>query len=292
MPLHEVVAEKCKGEGVCVAVCGKSVLEIEGGRARTRAGREERCIRCGACVATCPTAALSMPELGSAGWDRVRKDAVAPDDLHDLLSARRSVRCFAPEPVERALLERILAAAALAPMAFVPTTEVVVLDTRAELDRLTAALRAGYDQLLGYLGSPIKRAVIRWKRGPETYRALQGHVAGIVADNNARFAATGQDFYLYGAPALMIFHADRWSVGYQENAAITATYAMLAAHALGLGATLLSIVPPLLNNLDRALAARYGIPEENRAVIAMIVGHPRYPTQRQVPRRLKGVRWV
>ena len=49
---------------------------------------------------------------------------------------------------------------------------------------------------------------------------------------------------------------------------------MLAAHALGLGTTMIGMVPPYLER-NPAEKKRLGIPADNTVDISLIVGHPK-----------------
>jgi len=58
---------------------------------------------------------------------------------------------------------------------------------------------------------------------------------------------------------------------------------MLAAHAIGLGATMIECVPPAINQIDK-LKEIFQIPKENEAVMSVIVGHPKYRYKRTIKR--------
>jgi nitroreductase len=241
-------------------------------------------------VAACPVEALSLTGASETRYEATADRAVSFDQLVAFLAARRSVRRFKDEPVARELIDRVVEAAALAPMGFPPhSTHVLAIDRRDELDRLAAMLRDAYAKLLRMWANPLLRQVIRLKRGAETTHALRTHALHIVADDNAQHAKTGEDRYLYGAPVLLLFHASRWVAGYDENAFCVADYAMLAAH--GLGATLLGIVPPVFNNFP-GTKERYGIPEEHKVVTSLILGHPRYKFHRTIRRPLPPLRYL
>jgi len=65
--LHIVDTETCNGDGLCVEVCPKDVIEMVDEMAATVEGRAESCILCGQCVAVCHhsmLAALSL-DLGT-----------------------------------------------------------------------------------------------------------------------------------------------------------------------------------------------------------------------------------
>lgn len=281
----------CRGDGICVESCPKDVLELREGTARVAEGRGRHCLGCGQCVAVCPTMVAAVEGMAPTELVEQAGPKVDYDTLLRFFAARRSVRLFGDEPVDRALLDRIVAAAGTAPMAFDHTTEVLVLDRREQIEHLAGEARRLYAKLLRLHDNPVARLVIRLKRGAETAHALRSHVLGIVADDNAQFEKTGEDRYLYRAPALLLFHANRWAVSYEANAIVAATYAMLAAHALGLGATLLSILPPLLNNFAD-LRPACGLGEDDRVVMALVVGHPKYRYRRGLRRRVKQARYL
>jgi len=291
--LHVVDQALCKGDGICSEVCPKDVLEMHEKKARTAAGRESHCIHCGQCVAVCPNEALQMAEVCGATFPERGKWSFGFEELMACLDDRRSVRLFRNKPVDRTLVEKVVEAAAAAPPGFPPTsTEILVLDTTDELAHLAAELRKGYGKLSDMWDNPIARTVIWVKRGAETFHALKSHVMGIVREDNAAFERNGSDKYLYNAPVLLLFHADSRTAAYHECAMIAATYAMIGAHVLGLGATMLSIVPPLINNMGAELRPRYGIPEHNKVVVGLILGHPKYKYRRAIRRPLKGVRFL
>ena len=59
--------EKCNGDGVCVEVCPVEVFELQNvadfpDTEKSVPVREEECILCMACVASCPTEAITVEE--------------------------------------------------------------------------------------------------------------------------------------------------------------------------------------------------------------------------------------
>lgn len=49
--------ETCIGCGACIDTCPVAALEMEGDKAKVD---DEKCIDCGACVGVCPVEALSL----------------------------------------------------------------------------------------------------------------------------------------------------------------------------------------------------------------------------------------
>ena len=65
--LHQIDRDKCKGCGLCVAVCPKNVLELmkelnAKGYFPAYQARPEDCIHCTICCVMCPDVAISIVE--------------------------------------------------------------------------------------------------------------------------------------------------------------------------------------------------------------------------------------
>ncbi|MEZ4225336.1 MAG: nitroreductase family protein [Polyangiaceae bacterium] len=290
--LHFVNPDTCRGDGICAAVCPEQILELVNGKAATVRERAPRCILCGQCVAACPTQSLRMPELPEETFGELKKLPFGYDEFLAFLRRRRSVRVFKPDPVSEQMRERILEAASTAPIGFPPhSTEVVVIDRREELDFLLRELVKDYTWMVNGFSNPLFRGMIRLTKGAEIFRAFQNHALEIAKRNNELYLRDGTDRYTYHAPMLMLFHGSRWAMSYEENAHLVCHHAMLAAVSLGLGTTILGIVPPIVDQ-SKVLRSRYGIPRENKVVTSLILGHPKYKYRRAIRRSLAGVRVV
>jgi len=289
--LHFIDAETCRGDGICVDVCPENVLEILDGKAATVRSREENCILCGQCVAVCPTEALQMPRLPDE-FGELTALPFGYDEFLDFLRRRRSVRVFKDRPVERDLIAKILEAAATAPMGMPPhSTEVVVLDRREEHDFLLRELVKDYESMVRAFSNPVGRAMVRLASGAENYRMLKDYVVDLARYANEAYHRDGTDRYMYKAPVLMLFHANRRAMSYEESAHLVCHHAMLTALSLGLGSTIIGLIPPIVDR-SKALRQRYGIPGENRVLTSLIVGYPRYKYKRSIHRDLASIRMM
>ncbi len=178
-----------------------------------------------------------------------------------------------------------------APMGFPPhTTEVLIIDEISELKFLLEFLVNHYDGLLKSFSNPIGRMFIRLATGAEIYGELRNHVVGFATKANEDYRRDKTDRYMHGAPAVMIFHANRWTTSYEENAHLVCHHAMLAALSLGLGTTIIGMIPPVVER-SKVLRSRYGIPKDNRVLTSLILGHPKYRYRQGIRRDLAGVQF-
>ena len=77
MSLITIDPDKCNHDGLCVQACPVGIIRQEGGGLPTEIeGAAEACIRCGHCVAVCPTAALGNALMPVEDFTPVP----APDD--------------------------------------------------------------------------------------------------------------------------------------------------------------------------------------------------------------------
>jgi len=213
------------------------------------------------------------------------------DEYLEFLKLRRSVRVFKDKPVERELIEKILEAASTAPMGIPPhSTEVVVIDERKELDFLLEELVKDYSSMVKAFANPIGRAIVRLSAGAEDFAVLKDYIVDLARYANEAYHRDGTDRYMYKAPVVMLFHGNRWAMSYEENAHLICNYAMLAAVSLGLGNTIIGLIPPIVDR-SKVLRERYGIPKDNKVCTSLILGYPKYRYKKSIHRDLAGVQY-
>jgi len=293
---HRVDPATCSGCGTCAELCPSHAIEIatEDGklRARPAPALADGCIRCGQCVAACPTDSISVEGLAPDRFFRLPRERLDPEALQALLESRRSVRAFKDQPVPRQLLERIVSMVALAPMGYTPPKlDVTVVSSREALARALPAMVALYQQLLRAWRSPLLRWFIRRELEPDQLTGLRDHVLPTLAPRLEGTRRGRWDTITRGAPAMLLLHSRPEAGDATADARVAGTYALLAAHALGLGATMIDLVPPAVNRSAEARAA-FRIPEGHLVHTAVIVGFPRYRFRHGIRRELPAVRWV
>lgn len=282
----------CNGCGRCVEACPECILELSEKRPRFEPAAEVHCIACGHCVMACPTGAARHSAFTDADFHALEESGVSFDSFARLLAARRSVRRFKDEPVPRELIDKVLAAVSTAPMGFPPhTTEVIVFTDRDRIQELVPHMIKGFAALEGMLGNPIGRFFVKRATGAPMYRALETHVIPVTKRARMLYEQRQLERYLWHAPAVLLFHADRFATSNLENTWIAVTYAMLAAHALGLGTLVNGLLPPIVDR-SKELRAKLGIRKDNQVQAALLLGFPKHRYKRGVERRLKKVDYV
>jgi ferredoxin len=267
--------EACSSCGDCVEACPVGVLRLEGGRVLVERDAVFGCIACAQCMMVCATGAATVSGRGMEGARLVDLPPAGfranAEQLRALLLARRSVRRFSREQVPRETLDRVIAAAALAPMGIPPwDIGVVAFHGRDKVARLARDVADTYRGLLRFLDNPLGRGLLRIFASRTTYRQMVDFILPLGREI-VRGAAHGHDKVLYDAPAALLFHASPWSDG--TDAFIACTYAMLAAEAEGLGTTMIGCAaPPLARR--RAVLAAYGLPAKSVPKIVLVLGFP------------------
>ncbi len=289
--LHVVDIETCLGDGICAEICPEDILEMVDEKAATVEDRADYCIECGQCVAVCPTESITMPRLPMEDFERLPKRPFEYEQFFDFLKLRRSVRVFKDKPVEGEVIQKILDAAATAPMGFPPhSTEVVVIDDREELEFLLKELVEDYSKTLKAFSSPIGRAIIRLAAGAENYHSLKHDILAVASHANDVYRESGGDNYMRGAPVLMMFHGNRRALSYEQNAHLICHHSMLAALSLGLGSTIIGLIPPVVDR-SKLLRERYDIPKDNKVCTSLVLGYPKYRYRQGIRRDLAGVHY-
>lgn len=293
---HDLDPSACSGCGSCADVCPAHVLDVEERDGKKRAvavpAFAGACMRCGHCMAVCPTGAIAVEGIAPEDLFPLPPERPDPDAFQRLLERRRSVRAFRDEPVPRALLERLVAMVALAPMGYTPhKLDVTVVERPETMRRALPAMVALYEKLVRAWRSPVGRWIVSRKLAPDARRALATHVLPTMPARLEGTRAGRWDTITRGAPAMLLFHALPDAGNASEDARIAAAWALLGAHALGLGATMVGLVPPAVEKTPE-LRRLFGIPAAHRVHAAVIVGFPRYRFLRGVRRRLPAVHWA
>ncbi len=274
MPPFDIDPDRCTRDGLCAAECPARIIRLlpSDPRPVPEPDFSSFCIRCGHCVAVCPTGAFRLPWLTAADCEEVRaQDRITPEQAEQFLRGRRSIRTYRDTPVERAKLEKLLGVACQAPSAKNSQPwHWTVVETPAETRRLAGLV---IDYMRGFIAEKPKLA------------GMFGYVRVVAAWD------AGFERICRGAPHVIVAHADKnWGFG-AEDTALALSYLELYAQVLGLGTcwagyfySAVNAHPPLFQALK--------LPAKHKAFGAVMVGYPVHRYRRLPARNRPEVSWV
>lgn len=289
----EIDRQKCTDCGLCAEVCPTRVLQKRDGKLHIQADSGFGCIACLQCGMVCPRQAVAVrgrraePEH-LAAFPADSQPASAPA-LEALMARRRSIRGFTQQPVTREEAERVVAAAAMAPMGIPPwDVGVAVFLGKEKVQDLAKTAAGSYAKMISAIDNPVGRLALRPFLKSTTYQQMISFILPL-ARSAAMGLKSGEDHLLYEAPCALMFHSSAYASA--EDTCIACTYAMLEAEAMGLGSCMIGSVPPVLARNKPAMK-RFGIPEGQIPRVALILGHPRAHFLRTVKRPLHSIQWA
>jgi len=289
-PVPLVDKERCIGCGACRSICPDRVIKADSiDKAQIEA---ESCMQCGHCFAVCPAEAISVPFLdppaalasvaaaGSASW----VDPLPSQMLMEIMKQRRSCRLYKDKPVDRALIDDLLAAAVTAPSGTNSQGwKFLLLPDREAVIRLGETTADFYRRLNRKAARPMLRKVLKLLGYPALhdyyeryYRKVQEALEG--------WESSGADRLFHGATAVIVVAADRRSSCPSEDALLASQNILLMAEALDLGSCLIGYVVEAARR-DQAINRLLGLDDEYRIHSVIALGHPAVKWLRPVGRK-------
>lgn len=273
MSLFTVDPEKCNRDGICAAECPIKIIEFKGKKSVPIPvpGAEALCIRCGHCVAVCPTAALSLAAMTLEQCPPVKKEwLLDADRAEHFLRSRRSIRTYKKDPVDRESILKLIDIAAYAPSGHntQPVRWHVVYDS---------------EELRRQIGMVVDWMRYMIKEQPKA--AAKMHMELVVGAWEF-----GVDVVCRDAPHVIVAHGLQSDMTAQTASTIAMTYLELAAPTLGLGtcwAGFYGAAAMLWPPLQKALK----LPEGHVCFAAAMVGYPKFKYHRLPLRNSPQVTW-
>lgn len=284
----------CTRCGLCVDVCPNRIPRFDASNSvYADPLRVEACFRCGHCMAICPTESVVVSGLNyGKDFFPLPEVKIEPKPFYDLISTRRAVRNFTDREVEAEKLEDIVNAISFSPPGFPPLKfELIVVNSKTVMKESLPLMVDLYDSLLKALGNPIKRHFIKREVGKRRFLTMQRHLVPSLKRSLPGLREGSEDTITRGAPAMILLLSRKGEEEISADIHIAAAYGMLSAHSLGLGASIMDIIPPAINN-KRELRALFGLRDDQEVVSSIIVGYPRHRFQRGISRKMKSVQWV
>ncbi len=261
----------CKQCNNCVLVCPNKIIEKQtDGKVEFNPEKFKYCLFCGQCMAVCTSKSVFLTDM-NYGKEIVEYDKPLIDykDLYNLLLSRRSVRNFKKEAVSKEMIQKLIDIISLAPYgALNDKVEITVINDKAKIEKALPIMSSFYEKLGKWMNNPFMRFMMKRKLSIEKFTTIDKHLMPNLKRKHYD-VSNGID-----APAIMLFHAPYAAEEHTEDSLIYVTYAAIAAHALGLGATINGLFPPAINKLPE-LKQMFNIPENNEVITSIIFGYPK-----------------
>ena len=274
MSLFEVDQNKCLGDGKCAAECPMGIIRFNENVKFPAPvpGADELCIDCGHCVAVCPKGALALKTMSPEQCLPMDEEWPLKKDLAlQWLKARRSIRSFKNQSVDREIITELIKVARYAPTG--RNTQPVhwlVIHEPEEVRRLE-------ELVIDWMRYMIK------KQSPVAARLTMDRVVSV-------WEAGGKTIITFGAPHAIIAHTDKYADAGLEAGIIALTFLELAVPTFDLGAcwagyfnTAAKYWPPM----KEALA----LPEGHEPCGAMMIGYPKFRYHRIPLRKPASITW-
>jgi nitroreductase/Pyruvate/2-oxoacid:ferredoxin oxidoreductase delta subunit len=283
-------AGQCIKCGACVLTCPMEVYTQEPVDKVPEATGLERCISCGHCVAVCPGSAIKHSVFGVDKVNLINQSNLpSANEIAEFLRTRRSVRIFQEKPVEKEVIQKIIEAAQLAPSAHNrQTTRYIVVQDKRVLEDIVKASSIQMTKMVGQLKNPLIRSLLL-----AMMRTQAQTIVGLTPalERLARTLNEGRDGILHNAPVLILFHADERQLLIDINAQLSIQNAALMAYALGLGSFYTGYLLSVCQR-DKSIGKLVGLPEHHKIYGGLAVGYPKFQYQSWIVKKPAEIKWI
>ena len=107
----------CTQCGLCATVCAANIIVFKSGQyPRELPGFDSACLKCGHCVGNCRSGSLTHQSVSVEHCPPIKKELVVSSaQCEQFMRARRSIREYKNQPVEREVISRLIEIARYAP---------------------------------------------------------------------------------------------------------------------------------------------------------------------------------
>ena len=253
MDLLQIDKSKCVKCGICVACCPSCILTM--GPEGPECNFDRGCMSCGHCVAICPTGALDNKYTPLAEQLPITAPVLPAETAYDFLRMRRSIRNFKKAVPKQEEITRLLDICRYAPTAGNSQgLSYIVISDKQVIQEIAEAVATWMEEEIA-AGSENKRY---YRTVLQAYRERQ------------------QDIIARHAPLLIFACVRRLNTTGVSNAEQAWAYAELFAPTIGLGTTIAGFIQTCAIAGYHPLLDLVGVPPKHKLVGCLMVGYPQY----------------
>ncbi|HME44042.1 MAG TPA: nitroreductase family protein [Syntrophorhabdales bacterium] len=289
MSLVTIDPERCKKDGLCVRICQKVFSQDAEGSIPVVA-HAASCNSCGHCVLVCPSGAIRQIDCPPEMVHPVRPDLMPSyEQVQEMIVARRSIRTFQERPVEKEIIEKVIDGARFAPsLKNTQSTRFTVVQDKTLLHAIASSTAQWLGKVANRLKNPLWRKLYTL-RGERDVKQVLRWIEQL--DLMAEKMSQNIDLVLFGAPLLVLFHADETMRSADVNATLALHNAMMLASSLGLGSFYTGYVVTACSH-DRAVPRLLDLPRKQKVYGGLALGYPAIQFSRWIDRRPAQIRWL
>jgi nitroreductase/NAD-dependent dihydropyrimidine dehydrogenase PreA subunit len=286
----EIERDLCTGCGACVAVCPTATISLVEGKAVVSG---EESIFCGHCEAVCPQEAIRVTaidkEMSRFKTFTMEKQWLPHGEfstpaLVQLMASRRSCRCFTDQPVDRAMLEDLIKIGVTAPSGTNSQSwTFTVLPTRKAVLSFAGQVASYYGRLNTTAEKTLLRAFLKLMGKGELESYYRGYY-GKVKKALEEWHESGKDTLFHGSTAAILVGSRPGASCPAEDALLATQNILLAGHSMGLGSCLIGFAVAAMKK-DPSIKQAAGIPPEEEIHAVIALGYPDEVYQRTAGRK-------
>ncbi len=253
--------KKCIKCGICVAVCPSCILTM--GAEGPECISDASCMSCGHCVAVCPTEAFNNTRCPIEEQEPITLPTLDKATAYNFLRTRRSIRNFQPQLVSEEKIRELLDIARYAPSAGNTQGLYYIVVSDPELIK------------------KITQVTVNWMQ-----EKIDGH------DMRRRYLmktlatyGRGTDIIARNAKQLIFALARRMNSTGISNCEQAWAYVELYAPAIGLGTTIMGFIQSCAQDDYKPMLDLLQVPNKQKIVGTLMVGYPKYKYYRMVDRQ-------
>ena len=272
------LCEKC---GTCVQICPEKVFAQGKKESVAEVAHESMCIACGQCVAVCPKGAIEHVDFPEGSIKPINQEVLpSPDQILEIIRARRSIRVFRDKPVEKELIEKIIDGARFAPTANnTQCTEYIVIREKSVLHEIVTYTADCIEKIIEQIRNPEPSDFDCWMEELDDFEMTVNSVKN------------GKDWILHDAPVLLLFHVDK-NVGFAEvNANLALQNATFVSEALGIGSFYTGYVVAACE-IDERIPQLLSLPDGHKIYGGLALGYPKIKFKNWIERKSPQITWM
>lgn len=258
----KVDLNKCINCKFCISDCFPENIVLEDEKIKIKGP----CMMCGHCVAICPANAISFENYEDVEELKELNCNIKPDTFLNFVKARRSIRHFKSQKVEREVIEKLLEVGRFSPTG-ANVQDVKYFVIQDELEQFKEAIWEG---LNNFTNSDINSVVL--KRYKDRFIEMYEN----------RFK---DDKLFFKAPVLLVITSSS-----KINGILAADKIELMANMMGLGVLFSGFIEMAINH-NEDLINRFNL-KKNVTCACMLIGYPNIAYKRTAPRKEIKVEWI